>query len=325
MFSDRSRGLPVPLALLLVSLAGLAVGCGHKKPPIPPPLKQPQAGTIVLEQRGSEAFVTFAYPTLTVSGTALSGVERIELWRLQQEVPAFALDIMARESLARERAEALLLENGLGPTGLPLVPIDPETGLPITSPIDPLTGEPAAADSMAAEPAPGEPTATADPASARTGEATTEAGGEDAEGEGAETEEEELDEELQADIDAAVTLLRSPERSIEEFLSATPDDFRAEAEMIAEIESEAISAAVVGESIVLRTDVPLPERSMDELVAELAEELAAEEQAAEQAAREAAALEESAEEGAEENEEPTDPAASDEDSGELFSHRRTDG
>ncbi|MEZ5332126.1 MAG: hypothetical protein R2991_08745 [Thermoanaerobaculia bacterium] len=91
---SSSPRLPVrPVLALLLATFGLQA-CGHKKPPIPPPRMIPQAVfNLRIQQRGHEAVVRFPYPTTNYRGVALSGIERIEVYRLVNEIPADAVQL----------------------------------------------------------------------------------------------------------------------------------------------------------------------------------------------------------------------------------------
>ena len=119
----RRAATPGPAFALALCCALAAAGCGHKKSPTPPPSKIPQRVTLSAHQRGSEAILEFPFPTMTISGTSLPGISRIEIWRFGMEVPEFALELLAEEDARREEAQDLLDELGLDlyetPVGLP--------------------------------------------------------------------------------------------------------------------------------------------------------------------------------------------------------------
>jgi len=158
MSSDRParRRRPAPhritsFIVLLTAAILLTTACGNKKAPTPPPSKVPQKPLVRAHQRGSEAVLSFPFPSMTISGTLLPGVSRIEIWQLAREVPEFAVEMLLEEDAERQAAQALLDELGLPlyevvapidpATGLPIPPTDPGTGLPI-APTDPATGLP---------------------------------------------------------------------------------------------------------------------------------------------------------------------------------------
>lgn len=99
------------VGLLLLVAAG-ALGCGHKAPPFPPPLKNP-ARTVDLsvQQRGQAAVLSFTYPQTTVSGGLLEEVERVEVWRTKKAVFAlFGEDEGAGEDSEEADSEAEVSE-----------------------------------------------------------------------------------------------------------------------------------------------------------------------------------------------------------------------
>lgn len=78
-------------ALVLAALALAALGalsaCGKKGPPLPPLRQNPAAATdFSLRQQGGELVLSLAYPTTTVAGLALPGLEAVEIWRLTRPV-----------------------------------------------------------------------------------------------------------------------------------------------------------------------------------------------------------------------------------------------
>jgi hypothetical protein len=83
----RSRAT---LALLLVAVIGLPLAaCGKKGDPLPPLRTTPAAATdLSVRQQGRLLFFDVAYPATTVSGTALDGVEAIELFVMTKPLPA---------------------------------------------------------------------------------------------------------------------------------------------------------------------------------------------------------------------------------------------
>jgi hypothetical protein len=78
------------LALVLVILplvVGATLACGKKGPPLPPLRYNPVAATdLSVRQQGAELLLTLAYPTTTIAGLALPGLESVEIWRLLRPV-----------------------------------------------------------------------------------------------------------------------------------------------------------------------------------------------------------------------------------------------
>jgi hypothetical protein len=92
---------PLPDVCLLAVLALAAVplaACGKKGDPAPP-LRHVPATTegLTVSQRGSELLLEMPYPTTTTAGQALSGLERVEVYRLLRPVPAADLDLLEAE------------------------------------------------------------------------------------------------------------------------------------------------------------------------------------------------------------------------------------
>jgi Fibronectin type III domain len=76
----------------LFALSALAwtggIACGRKVAPRPPIQIIPaRTLDLVVQQRGSELLLGFSYPQTTVSGTALGGIQAVELWEYEQNLP----------------------------------------------------------------------------------------------------------------------------------------------------------------------------------------------------------------------------------------------
>ena len=125
MYSRTSR-----LITLFGCLALLSTGCGHKGPPMPPPLQNPAVTTnLAVQQRGSELIVTFGYPQTTLSGELLTELERVEYWELVRPVPDWtAQDSDGDEEANQADAEAgdESSETADEPEDLPVEEIAPE-------------------------------------------------------------------------------------------------------------------------------------------------------------------------------------------------------
>ncbi len=260
MSSDPRRP-PGRLVLALSLVAAIALhGCGYKKPPTPPPRKIPQKATVTVHQRGLEAILTFDYPTITISGTPLEGISRVDVYRLRLEVPAFAYDLLEQEAQQRREAEALLEEHGLSPQaveggeeeGAPGADGDPiaapeasvEEPVADVAEVEPLVEE--VIDETAVETATGQIPETDDDGT------VDEDGSSDDDG----AEELSPEEQLEIQIDAARALLRSPPTQIERYLTATMSDFRRDAELLLQVDGDALAGSVVGDEITLRTPIP---------------------------------------------------------------------
>lgn len=75
------------LAALALAALGVLSACGKKGPPLPPLRQNPAAATdFSLRQQGGELMLSLAYPTTTVAGLALPGMEAVEIWRLTRPV-----------------------------------------------------------------------------------------------------------------------------------------------------------------------------------------------------------------------------------------------
>lgn len=102
----RRRAAATGLALLMLwSLAG----CGRKEAPRPKPQIIPQQTTdLKVQQRGAEVILSFTYPTTTISGSPLDGVQAVELYEMALEIPKVDLDAL------RAKAEAETAEGQVG-------------------------------------------------------------------------------------------------------------------------------------------------------------------------------------------------------------------
>ena len=106
--SPPRRALVAGLAMTLVAALGLATaGCGNKKPPTPPP-RMVAAATVDLAvaQRGSELQFAFAYPSVTIGGLPLPGLEAVELWRMVRPLSPPAPEEAEGEEESTEEPEA---------------------------------------------------------------------------------------------------------------------------------------------------------------------------------------------------------------------------
>jgi len=91
--SSRPRLRLWPVLGLLAAAFALHA-CGHKKAPVPPPRMIPQTVfQLKVHQRGNEAVLRFPYPTTNYRGVPLSGIARVEVFQLVQELPADAMDL----------------------------------------------------------------------------------------------------------------------------------------------------------------------------------------------------------------------------------------
>jgi len=93
--SSRPRHRLRPVLVLGLLAAAFALhACGHKKAPVPPPRMIPQTVLqLKVHQRGNEAVLRFPYPTTNYRGVPLSGIARVEVFQLVQDLPADAMDL----------------------------------------------------------------------------------------------------------------------------------------------------------------------------------------------------------------------------------------
>lgn len=78
------------LTALLVTVVLLAVACGRKEPPKPPPSKIPAPIIdLTVQQRGQEILLRMSFPTITIGGLPIENVEAIEIWEMKRIVPTF--------------------------------------------------------------------------------------------------------------------------------------------------------------------------------------------------------------------------------------------
>jgi hypothetical protein len=75
---------PRPIAAVAAATAvALLAACGKKEDPQPPPNPAPaRVADLAVGQRGGEIVLRFTYPSTTVGGLALPGIERVEIRRL---------------------------------------------------------------------------------------------------------------------------------------------------------------------------------------------------------------------------------------------------
>ena len=74
-------------ALLVVVGCALFSACGRKGDPLPPPSAVPApAGDLEVLQRGDEALLEVGYPTVTIGGLAIPGLQKVEIWEAVRSV-----------------------------------------------------------------------------------------------------------------------------------------------------------------------------------------------------------------------------------------------
>lgn len=77
------------LACFILALATLAAGCGKEGPPSPPVPDVPRAvSDLVVSQREDSVVLEWSYPSLTTSGKSLDSIQKIVVYRMDQELPA---------------------------------------------------------------------------------------------------------------------------------------------------------------------------------------------------------------------------------------------
>lgn len=85
--SFKSSLARLTLPIVIIAAGAGPIGCGHKAPPTPPPLKNPApAYDLVVQQRGLSAILTFTFPQTTASGQALGALDSIEVWSVKKPV-----------------------------------------------------------------------------------------------------------------------------------------------------------------------------------------------------------------------------------------------
>ncbi len=95
------------LPMMIVATGTGVIGCGHKAPPTPPPLKNPAPILdLAVQQRGQAAILSFTYPQTTASGELLGDLESMEFWGAKKPVapPADPDDEAELEAESQESA-----------------------------------------------------------------------------------------------------------------------------------------------------------------------------------------------------------------------------
>lgn len=264
MSSDRSLPrLIAPLAMALLLAVG--AGCGRKQDPEPPPQKNPaRTNDLKVQQRGQTLYVTMTYPSLTLGGLALPGIDRIDYDRYVRPAPEF---MEVPPELQGEAAE------GEGETG--------EAGTAEEMPAEGTAAETAAGEEAAEEETEAEEGREESEEVAPAAETSTEVEVEEmetveaetptrsaAEVEGSEASEGERTAETasegesgQAPQEGAATAMSSPAVPINPFLQIRVDldEFKKHKEEVLVLEGTELESAVVGGLIVARfplEDVP---------------------------------------------------------------------
>jgi predicted small lipoprotein YifL len=84
-FPAAARASAVGLACAVLALTG----CGKQGPPLPPLRAIPAATKdLAARQQGSQIVLTFGYPQTSVGGTALGGIQSVELWETTRPAAA---------------------------------------------------------------------------------------------------------------------------------------------------------------------------------------------------------------------------------------------
>ena len=80
------------LAALVLVIVPLAGACGKRGDPRPPvPIIPKATSDLVVTQRADQVVLSWSYPSLTTAGRSLTSVDRINILRYQEELPASAL------------------------------------------------------------------------------------------------------------------------------------------------------------------------------------------------------------------------------------------
>jgi hypothetical protein len=276
----RLRFRPV-LVLGLLAAAFALHACGHKKAPVPPPRMIPQTVLqLKVHQRGNEAVLRFPYPTTNYRGVPLSGIARVEVFQLAQDLPADAMELFEeqmrewrekraayQEALAArpagadttEAVEGEVVEGELVPDDAPS-PVDPMEEL--AEPPTPEGSEDAEPDEVMEREsgeAPDEETASDDEEATdeEDVEGEEDTGGEtDAEGE---TDEEGEDEGAEGDEDGEEGP-RSPGQapSPVDLILVDTRRYEDDAEIVTTLEGSELDGAILGSEIVLRIPLEPP-------------------------------------------------------------------
>lgn len=103
-----------PAALATALLVGLQlaplVGCGRKQVPLPPQVRRAETTRdLQVFQEGTDAVLTWPYPSMTTAGGPLPDVEAVQVWRLA--APA-AQEPQGTSDRERETRQRLMLARG---------------------------------------------------------------------------------------------------------------------------------------------------------------------------------------------------------------------
>ena len=79
--------------LALVPFVLLVIACGKRGDPHPPvPVIPRPTSDLVVTQRAGQMILTWSYPSLTTAGRSLTGVQRISVFRYEEELPSSAFE-----------------------------------------------------------------------------------------------------------------------------------------------------------------------------------------------------------------------------------------
>lgn len=95
------------LACFVLALSVLAAGCGKEGLPSPPVPDIPRAvSDLVVSQRAGTVVLEWSYPSLTTSGKSLDTIQKIVVYRFDQELPASlaAKDVETSDEVPRDLA-----------------------------------------------------------------------------------------------------------------------------------------------------------------------------------------------------------------------------
>ncbi|HYO77065.1 MAG TPA: hypothetical protein VE010_11435, partial [Thermoanaerobaculia bacterium] len=77
---------------VLVALALTVLACGKRGDPRPPvPIVPKATSDLVVTQRGNQVILSWSYPSLTTAGRTLTAIDRINILRFSEELPASAV------------------------------------------------------------------------------------------------------------------------------------------------------------------------------------------------------------------------------------------
>jgi len=99
------------LACFLLVVSTLAAGCGKEGPPSPPVPDVPRpVSDLVVSQRENAVVLEWSYPSMTTSGKSLDSIQKIVVYRFDEELPASLAASKAETSSEVPRSIALFAQ-----------------------------------------------------------------------------------------------------------------------------------------------------------------------------------------------------------------------